>query len=333
MLTALCSLLRTEDSIILRCLHVEHGLRSKEESCGDAEFVRDFCREHKIKCRIKHIPQGKAAAFAQRKGIGIEAAARYFRHKALNAEAARLGVNTRILIAHTKDDALELALMRILRGSGPAGLAALAEEKEKKKEKRKEKREKSNREPSNLRFAVRRFGKEILRPLISFSRKEVIAYLNEKGVFWREDATNTDEKFLRNKVRRRLVPLLDEFFLSWRKGVTAMAETQALAADFLTEEARNRIKWDIKNGLFTEAENFFAQPLIIREEALFQAIDEILIGRLNLRTVKRAVVRRFCERHVKAVDLGTVKVRIEEGLVVVSLAEKEFFEKGVSRLI
>jgi tRNA(Ile)-lysidine synthase len=157
--------------------------------------------------------------------------------------------------------------------------------------------------------------------------------LTAKEISWREDATNTDEKFLRNKVRRRLVPLLDEVFPLWRKGVAAMTETQALVAEFLTEEADNRIKWETKNGLFTDKDTFFKQSLIIREEALFQAIDEILIGKLNLRTVKRTVIRRFCERQITTADLGTVRVRLEEGKIVVSPVLKEFFEKGVSRLI
>jgi len=268
-------------------LHVEHGIRPAEESCGDAEFVRVFCKERKIQCRIKHIPQGKVAAFAQRKGIGIEAAARFFRHKALSAEAVRLGVNTRILIAHTKDDALELSLMRILRGSGPAGLAAMPQSR----------------------------GR-ILRPLLGLTRADVIEYLKAKEIPWREDATNTDEVFFRNKIRRRFVPLLEEVFPSWKTGISAMAQTQSLMAEFIVSEADKRIKWETQessrrdagasnlrfarsqscclkstlyslrslrlrvsarnNSIFalsTDAENFFAQPQIIREEAVFLAID------------------------------------------------------------
>jgi len=302
--------------------HVEHGIRPAEESRGDAEFVRIFCEERKIKYRVKHIPPGKVAAFAQRKGIGIEAAARYFRHKALSAEAvslssARLGaaylgeahsraaclrMNTAILIAHTKDDALELSLMRFLRGSGPAGLAAMPQSR----------------------------GR-ILRPLLGLTRADVIEYLKAKDIPWREDATNTDEEFLRNRIRNRLIPLLDEAFPSWKTGIAAMAQTQSLAAAFIFSEAGNRIKWDIqKSSISTETENFNTQPLIIREEAIFLAIDELLKDVKNARSVKRAVVRQFCSGLVNAADLGPVRITRDAGKITLSRKEKEFFERGVS---
>ena len=309
LLSALCAV---ESRMMFFCLHVEHGLRPAEESCGDADFVRAFCEEHGVECRVEHIPPGKIASLAQRKGIGIEAAARFFRHKALAREAARLekqtGKKTRILIAHSKDDLLETALMRTLRGCGPAGLAIM---------------------PVNR-------GR-ILRPLLDVSRSEIIAYLTAKKIPWREDITNKDEKFLRNKIRCRFVPMLDETFPSWKAGVTAMAETQVLVAEFISNEAKQRVKWESnrRNFFSADAENFFAQPLIVREEALFQVIDVLLKNVKNLRTVKRSVVRRFCKQQgaVSAVDLGSVMVRLEKGKVLLSRKQKEFFESGVSVLI
>ena len=100
MLAALCAVTQKEN---IFCLHVDHGLRPAEESSGDAEFVRDFCREAGINCDVVSIPPGKIALFARRRGIGIEAAARFFRRRALFRQAARLGENVVILTAHTKD--------------------------------------------------------------------------------------------------------------------------------------------------------------------------------------------------------------------------------------
>jgi tRNA(Ile)-lysidine synthase len=249
LLAALCIVVPVER---LFCLHVEHGLRA-EESKGDAEFVRDFCEKNKVNCRIMSIPPGKVTTLAKRRGIGLEAAARFYRHRALFREAARLdcqGEKTRILIGHTKDDMLELALMRILRGAGPAGLAIM---------------------PQNR-------GR-ILRPLLSLSRGDIIAYLKEKKLPWREDSTNTGDIFLRNRIRHRLIPLLSEFFPAWKKGITGMAETQSLASAFIAEEAAQRIAWKReKRTLVTDAGIFFAQSEIVREEALFQGINLFLKG-------------------------------------------------------
>jgi len=313
LLTALLAL--KESGVIgkdaLYCLHVEHGIRPAEESQGDAEFVRKFCEAGGIECRVKNIPQGKIAAFARKKGIGIEASARFFRHKAFSKEANLLGEKTIILLAHTKDDLLETALMRILRGAGSAGLSAMPEKR----------------------------GR-LLRPLLKMTRADVIEYLKEKNISWREDSTNTDEKYLRNRIRRSLIPLLNKAFPSWKNGILSMAQTQSLTAEFIASEAIARVKWSeiSRNAkphvsVSTEAENFFAQDRIIREEAVFLAIDELLKKTKNPRPVKRAVLRRFCERKVNAADLGTVKIRLEGKKIIISRTQKEYFEKGVSRLL
>jgi len=331
LLASLCSL--SKQSIFnykFSVLHVEHGIRPSKESKGDAEFVRAFCKENtngvgRIPCRITHIPPGKIAAYAKRKGIGIEAAARHFRYKALLKTAQILASDLSgktcicILTAHTKDDVLELALMRVLRGCGPAGLAAMTVKKEQKIK---------NKDQSENKIFI-------FRPMLDITRSDVIAYLTAKGISWREDATNSDEQFLRNRVRRKLIPLLNDTFPFWRKGVSAMAQTQSLAADFIAQEAENRIKWDtyLENSLCANAAVFFAQPQIIREEALFQAADELLKKVKTLRTIKRAAARRFCEGVVTASDLGAVRVRRKGESIILSCGKGDFFEKGVSRLI
>ena len=343
----------------LTCMHIEHGIRPAEESQGDADFVRAFCEEHSIENCIKHIPRGKIPVFARRKKTGIEAAARFFRHKALFKKAALLGENTVILLAHTKDDMLETALMRILRGAGPAGLVAMS---------RIAAIPCIATIPCVVTMPANRG--QIARPLLDITRADVIEYLKAKKISWREDSSNYDEKFLRNKIRHQLVPLLDKSFPSWRTGVTGMADTQALAADFIGSEAKTRIKWQVSSEelgvrseeyttdnntphstlltthsssppvrfVFTDFDNFFKQPLIIREEAVFQGIN-ILSGSETLRevsvskSIKRSVVRRFCKGVVNAADLGSVKIKQENGQIFVFKARKEFFERGVSRLI
>jgi len=326
MLASLCAVNLKEK---LFCMHIEHGIRPAEESRGDADFVRDFCKTNGVECIVKHIPPGKIAETAKRKGIGIEAAARYFRHRALSKAARRIARETScakvfILLAHTKDDLLETALMRVLRGAGPAGLAAMPQ----------------------------RRGK-IIRPLLAVTRADVIDYLKEKNTVWREDSTNSDIKFLRNRIRHQLVPLLNESFSSWKGGLAALAETQSLAAELISREAEQRIIW--KKNFFTtnhtnhtnqceqggkgfisaEEKNFFEQPQIIREEAVFQAINSLVPARkaLQVKSIRRAVVRRFCESKVNAADLGPVRIKRENGAISISKMKKEYFERGFSRLM
>jgi len=324
MLASLCAVIPKEQ---LYCMHVEHGLRPAHESCGDAEFVRIFCEANKIECRIAAIPPGKIAGMAKKKKIGLAAAARHYRHKALFRLAAQLGKDTVILLAHTKDDLLETALMRVLRGVGPAGLAAMPFKR----------------------------GR-IIRPLLSFTRADIIEYLNEKKVSWREDASNTDTNYLRNRTRHKLIPLLNDLFPSWKTGVNAMAQTQALAADFIAQEAKTRIRWNgyekasrqgakkqrtpskKKSLIYTDENEFFKQPQILREESIYQALNTLFPQRAlreknRVKSIKRSVIRRFCEGTVNAADLGSVRLKRENGQILLFLAQKEFFERGVSRLI
>lgn len=234
----------------LHCLHIDHGIRSLEETRGDAQAVRDLCKTLRIPCRIISIPAGKIAETARASGLGIEGTARIFRHRALNREARRIGA-ARILVAHTRDDLLETVLMRLLRGSGPAGLAAMPRERG-----------------------------QVLRPLLTLNRSDVIAYLKTRGIPFRTDSTNEDIHYLRNRIRHKLVPCLDDFFPYWRKTVFAMAETQRLTAEFLSAEAQRQVLWEEREdregiSLRTSEASFFSQPPLIREEALFQAADRL----------------------------------------------------------
>jgi tRNA(Ile)-lysidine synthase len=204
---------------------------------------------------------------------------------------------------------LETVLMRVLRGSGPSGLGTMPVSR----------------------------GR-ILRPLIGLSRRDVLDYLAGRCIAWREDSTNTDIQFLRNRIRHRLIPSLNEHFPQWRGAVTAMAETQSLAAKFICKEAACRINWGSgirdqglgerkglgigdwgsgnRNAFFADVENFFAQPAIIREEALFQGINMLGIPA----KIKRKNIRRFAGGEVTAVDLGSLQIRRDSQWVMIVAA-------------
>ena len=286
-------------ALSLRCIHVEHGIRPAAESRGDAEFVKSLCTKLNVPCRVISIQPGKIEAVAKARGMGIEAAARLYRRRALFREARRLETANkpaavRILTAHTADDMRETALMRILRGSGPAGLAAM---------------------PASR-------GR-ILRPLITLGRHDVLDYLAGQNSAWREDSTNADTHFLRNRIRRCLVPYLSEHFPHWQAAITAVAETQSMAAAFIRDEAALRIKWDgvgdhSPHSLHTDAEAFFTQPPIIREEALFQGIDRLLPASSLSRGIKRKNIRLFSRGAVTAADLGPLRLSKNAQQIIIS---------------
>jgi tRNA(Ile)-lysidine synthase len=252
---------------------------------------------------------GKIAGTAKERGIGIEAAARLYRHAAWRREARRIGA-AKVLVAHTRDDALETVLMRFLRGSGPAGLAAMP-----------------------------RVRGPVLRPILDRSRAEVLAYLAERGIPYRTDATNADPAFLRNRIRHKLIPCLDEFFPQWRGPILDLAETQRMAADFLAAEAAARLPWESLSPVSApdhcslNAQDFFSQPPILREEALFAALDRIKGKALGDRQPRRRSIRLFTGEGLASLDVGFAVVKQDRGRVMVSQSRREAGETGFSLLI
>ena len=312
MLVAL-SALRLTEGFTLKCVHVNHGIRPPDESLTDASAVKELCKNLVVPCRVVSFPQGKITAFAARHGTGIEAAARFFRQKALRAEAGRIKADF-ILTAHTLTDVQETILMRVLRGSAPAGLAAMP-----------------------------RVNGRLLRPLLELTRQDVLDYLAEKGIPYRTDSTNADTHFLRNRIRHKLVPVLDEFFPSWRSSIMALAQTQSLTADFLSAEAEKRLKWE-GSGLETlllPAANFFSAPPILREEALFSGAIMLENKRPLRRSAVRGAVRDAMRDGTeqseagqgRSQDLGGVRFTERDGFVELALAHKKASERGFSLVI
>ena len=158
--------------------HVEHGIRAGE-SLEDAAYVEEFCRQRGIAFCCKHVD---AQELKKREKLSLEDAARRLRYRALFQCAEETGADF-ILTAHQKDDQAETFLLRLLRGSGTRGLGAI------------------------------RFRQDmILRPLLSLSAAELRQYCSDGQILWREDATNEDLYYTRNRIRKVLLPLLEKDF-------------------------------------------------------------------------------------------------------------------------
>jgi len=186
----LCLLLelRAELGIVLSVAHVNHKLRGKE-SDEDARFVAKLARQHGLELDVRDAPVDGSHISGIRSGI--EAAARELRHGFFR-QLAREGRVTKVATAHTLDDQAETVLLRIFRGTGIRGLSAVH---------------------PRIVFEEqgRAFG-ELVRPLLSFRRVALREFLRERGQSWREDSSNRDIAFLRNRVRHRLLTMIGEEF-------------------------------------------------------------------------------------------------------------------------
>ncbi|TDI13454.1 MAG: tRNA lysidine(34) synthetase TilS [Acidobacteria bacterium] len=181
-------------SLELHVAHLDHSLRGPD-SRQDRRFVESMARDLGLPCtvHVRDVPQGS------RTGLS-EGRARELRYRFLGQLAQQLGAQ-RIATGHTRDDQAETVLLHLVRGAGTRGLAGIP----------------PVRDP-------------YVRPLLQAPRAEVEAWLRGQGVPWREDASNHDRRFLRNRVRHELLPLLER---DYRSGVRSRL---ASTAELLRED-------------------------------------------------------------------------------------------------
>lgn len=172
--------IRDKLGVELAALHVNHMARGGE-SDGDAAFVRRACRDLGVKCRVCKV---NIAARAKRRKISFEMAAREARYECFAEAARKAGPDSAVVTAHTRDDQAETVLLKLARGAGTRGLAGI---------------------PARGTSG----GVEVLRPLLDLTREEIVQFLRRKKVTWREDSSNQSSDYLRNRVRQRILPLIE----------------------------------------------------------------------------------------------------------------------------
>jgi tRNA(Ile)-lysidine synthase len=255
--------------------HFNHQLR---KSAGEDElFVRQLAEELGIK-----VFSGRADVkdFARKKQINLEEAARLKRYEFLRKAAGKFEADY-ILTAHTMTDQAETVLMKIFRGTGLEGLQG-----------------------------IRLKAGNIVRPLLCLDRQELEDYLRENHLEFRQDETNEDERFLRNKIRLRLIPLLEKEF-----------DPKVVA--HLTEAA-----------LIAQGEN----------EALSQLVEKIWLKvthsdsshlELNLRKLEKmptGLARRLVRKYLKTV-LGLESPTFHQTQAVLALKDGQRFSWGRSKVL
>jgi len=147
------------------------------ESDGDERFVREYAERVGVELFVKHFD---TTQFAGNQKISIEMAARELRYSWFDGLLKENGFN-KLAIAHHADDQIETFFINLLRGSGVKGLKAM--------------------QPINGLY---------IRPLLWTSREEIKRFAIENGIQWREDRTNKETVYFRNKIRHELLPILDE---------------------------------------------------------------------------------------------------------------------------
>jgi tRNA(Ile)-lysidine synthase len=236
--------IRAARRITLSACIVDHGIRDSREFEGELEFVRRACDSLGIALTISRIPRGECVARAREGKRSLEETARDWRHRLLR-EAARKENAQVIALGHTQDDVLETLLMRVIQGSDVEGLAGIP---------------------------LRRGP--FVRPLLGCTRAQVREYLRDRHLAWREDSTNLDPRFLRNRVRNLLMPVLENDFPGYRTGLLTLARKLGSAADVVRAESAQLAWVPAEGGFSIGVKAFFAAPPAVRVSSLLTLYDQ-----------------------------------------------------------
>jgi tRNA(Ile)-lysidine synthase len=164
--------------LTLLVAHLNHCLRG-DESDEDELFVQQLAARYQLHCELRRVD---VRQLAQQQRISLEEAGRTARYGFFDELRTKHHASA-IAVAHHSDDQAETLLLRLLRGAGTTGLSAMA--------------------------PINQAG--IIRPLLGISRQELRKHLTSRGLTFREDSSNSDQTYLRNRIRHELLPLLQEY--------------------------------------------------------------------------------------------------------------------------
>lgn len=242
-------------SLALMVAHLDHGLRG-EASAAEARAVAEQAARLGLPCVTERV---RLAELAAARKISLETAGREARYAFFERAARETGC-ARVATGHTADDRVETLLLNLLRGTGLDGLRGVPRSR-----------------------PLGDAGIQVVRPLLDLRRHETIAFCRERGLRPCEDPTNRLLDFARNRVRHRLLPVLEaEAPKGLRARLLALAEIAAEEVELLERMA---------------------------EETLRTVLLEERSGALSLATAKlsaapAALARRVLRRAVRRVDRG-----------------------------
>ncbi len=246
--------LSAQFGIRLHILHLNHGLRGAESE-GDAGFVASLAEEWGLPCHINRATLDDVHG-------NLEQEARRARQRFF-AEATRTLGLSRVATGHTLSDQAETVLFRLVRGSGPGGLAGI--------------------------LPVTAEG--IIRPLLEVERAEVRQWLGSQGRWWREDSSNLDLRFRRNVLRQRILPDLEEHVRAGSgRALARLASIAASEEDYWRENVEEAFRRSItveNPYVFNTIELRRLHPALIRR-----------VLRLGLERTAGSL-RRFTQEHVE----------------------------------
>ena len=248
--------LRTQLNCQFHVAHLNHCLRPDADT--DADFVQQHASLLDLPCTVRcaEVPR-----LVKEWKLSVEAAGRKARYQFYETVCTEVGA-TKMALGHHHDDTAETVLMNLIRGSGATGLKGIAPVRDLK----------------------------IIRPLVGFTRQQIEAFLASIGVTPRHDSTNTDRRYLRNRIRHELIPLLENNYNpNIRTGLSRTADVLGAESEYLNTIALAAFeacripdtdKTTGPNNIVLNRTKFREYHVALQRRVLRQSVAEML-GNMN----------------------------------------------------
>ncbi|MBQ0002399.1 MAG: tRNA lysidine(34) synthetase TilS [Treponema sp.] len=239
---------------IINVITVNHRIRSEKESGGDCEFVKKYSEKLSndkvtVNCEVVEFSEGEVFNEAQKRGRGIEEAARYLRYKAFEKFAEKSG-KVFFATAHNQSDQIETLVMRFLQGASGFSRCGILE--------------KRFSDSENMIY---------IRPLLNVPRKQIENFLLKRKIDFRTDSTNSDNNYLRNRIRNIIIPVLKENYPGFEKAILSGREKAFFESEYI-EKSLGELSWIKKDEeVFFNEEKFYSLDMILRQNLLYKAFD------------------------------------------------------------
>ena len=239
--------------------HMNFSLRG-EESDGDEALVRSWCESRGIPLFVNRVD---TRAYASDKGISIEMAARELRYGWFDEllESEKLGC---VAVAHNMNDSVETVFLNLLRGTGLRGVTG-----------------------------IRKRNGRVIRPMLEFSRDEILKFASENGIPFRTDSTNLESDFARNRIRNEVFPQFEKINPSFLKSVAASAAHFAQAETFLEEKLADEEPGFVRRGCASHAELEIDSAALARDPhrslRLYSLLEEYGFNEAQIESVVSAL--------------------------------------------
>lgn len=250
LLVALSEILKCFPNAALSAVTVDHAIRPREESAGDADFVESLCKDLGVPCVRMNVPEGHIKRLSRERGTGVEEAARAVRYERFESFVREKGVDF-LCLAHHADDQCETVLMRFLQGSADLS-------------------------------GIPRARSCFIRPMLGIKRSSVERYLEERKITYRTDSTNRSLSMLRNRIRNCVMPVLDEAVPGWRKSVLSLSVKAGEDSLFIRQAAdsawKSFFKEEASDGgvaFWIEAADFIMLSAALRWRLIMRAADGV----------------------------------------------------------